>query len=35
MINAICADEAEHRDVNHVVCGLLADQQNPLYNPEE
>ena len=35
MIYAIRADEAEHRDVNHVVCGLSAGQQNPLYNPEE
>ena len=35
MIYAIRADEAEHRDVNHVVSGLRADQPNPLYNPEE
>lgn len=35
MMYAIRADEAEHRDVNHVVSGLTADQPNPLYNPEE
>mmetsp|Transcript_15845 Transcript_15845/g.24676 ORF Transcript_15845/g.24676 Transcript_15845/m.24676 type:complete len:460 (+) Transcript_15845:80-1459(+) len=35
MMYAIRADEAEHRDVNHVVSGLGPDQPNPLYNPEE
>lgn len=35
MMYAIRADEAEHRDVNHVCSGLKADQPNPLYNPEE
>ena len=35
MMYAIRADEAEHRDVNHVVSGLGPDQINPLYNPEE
>jgi len=35
MMYAIRADEAEHRDVNHVVSGLSPDQPNPLYNPEE
>jgi hypothetical protein len=35
MIYAIRADEAEHRDVNHVVSGLTPDQPNPLFNPEE
>jgi len=32
---AIRADEAEHRDVNHVVCGIKEGQVNPLYNPED
>mmetsp|Transcript_27643 Transcript_27643/g.41840 ORF Transcript_27643/g.41840 Transcript_27643/m.41840 type:complete len:121 (+) Transcript_27643:1202-1564(+) len=35
MMYAIRADEAEHRDVNHVCSGLAPDQPNPLYNPEE
>ena len=35
MIYAIRADEAEHRDVNHVVSGLKPDQPNPLYNPQD
>ena len=35
MMYAIRADEAEHRDVNHVVSGLAEDQPNPLYSPEE
>lgn len=35
MMYAIRADEAEHRDVNHVCSGLEPDQPNPLYNPEE
>ena len=35
MMYAIRADEAEHRDVNHVVSGLKPDQPNPLFNPEE
>ena len=35
MMYAIRADEAEHRDVNHVCSGLAPDQPNPLFNPEE
>ena len=35
MMYAIRADEAEHRDVNHVCSGLTPEQPNPLYNPEE
>jgi hypothetical protein len=35
MMYAIRADEAEHRDVNHVVSGLQPDQPNPLFDPEE
>jgi hypothetical protein len=35
MMYAIRADEAEHRDVNHVVSGLKEGQVNPLYNPED
>jgi hypothetical protein len=35
MMYAIRADEAEHRDVNHVVSGLEPDQPNPLYNPAD
>lgn len=35
MMYAIRADEAEHRDVNHVVSGIKEGQVNPLYNPEE
>merc|ERR1712224_154171 len=35
MMYAIRADEAEHRDVNHVCSGLKPGQSNPLYNPEE
>ena len=34
MIYAVRADEAEHRDVNHVCSGLEEGQQNPLYNPQ-
>ena len=35
MMYAIRADEAEHRDVNHVCSGLAPDQPNLLFNPEE
>ena len=34
MIKAVRADEAEHRDVNHLVCGLEEGQFNPLYDPQ-
>lgn len=34
MVYAVRADEAEHRDVNHVCSGLKDGQQNPLYNPQ-
>eukprot|EP00957_Ditylum_brightwellii_P207087 15351413-Ditylum_brightwellii.AAC.1 len=35
MMYAIRADEAEHRDVNHVCSGIREGQINPLYNPED
>ena len=35
VIYAIRADEAEHRDVNHVCCGMSEGQINPLMNPQE
>jgi len=35
MMYAIRADEAEHRDVNHVCSGMKEGQLNPLYNPQE
>lgn len=35
MIYAIRADEAEHRDVNHVCSGMREGQINPLLNPQE
>ena len=34
MIRAVRADEAEHRDVNHLVSGLREGQVNPLYDPQ-
>lgn len=34
MIKAVRADEAEHRDVNHLVSGLDEKQGNPLYDPQ-
>ena len=35
MMYAIRADEAEHRDVNHVCTGIKEGQVNPLYNPQD
>jgi hypothetical protein len=34
LIYAVRADEAEHRDVNHLVSGMKEGQVNPLYDPE-
>jgi hypothetical protein len=34
LMYAVRADEAEHRDVNHLVCGVKEGQVNPLYDPE-
>ena len=34
MMYVVRADEAEHRDVNHLFCGLKRGQCNPLYDPE-
>ena len=34
MIKAVRADEAEHRDVNHLFSGLDERQGNPLYDPQ-
>lgn len=34
MMYAVRADEAEHRDVNHLVSGVKEGQINPLYDPE-
>jgi hypothetical protein len=34
LMYAVRADEAEHRDVNHLVCGIKEGQCNPLYDPE-
>lgn len=34
LMYAVRADEAEHRDVNHLFCGLKRGQCNPLYDPE-
>ena len=34
LMYAVRADEAEHRDVNHLVCGMKEGQVNPLYDPE-
>ena len=30
----ICADKAEHRDVNHACTGLREGQINPLFDPQ-
>lgn len=36
LMYAVRADEAEHRDVNHLVSGMQeGSQTNPLYDPEE
>jgi Alternative oxidase len=34
LMYAVRADEAEHRDVNHLVCTISEGQINPRYNPE-
>jgi Alternative oxidase len=34
LMRAVRADEAEHRDVNHLVCGMKPGQTNPLYDPQ-
>lgn len=34
LVYAVRADEAEHRDVNHLVSGLKEGQHNPLYDPQ-
>ncbi len=34
LIKAVRADEAEHRDVNHLVGGMKEGQINPLYDPQ-
>jgi hypothetical protein len=34
LVRAVRADEAEHRDVNHLVCGMKEGQVNPLYDPQ-
>jgi hypothetical protein len=34
LMKAVRADEAEHRDVNHLVSGIKEGQINPLYDPE-
>jgi len=34
LMKAVRADEAEHRDVNHLVSGVKEGQINPLYDPE-
>mmetsp|Transcript_32690 Transcript_32690/g.75259 ORF Transcript_32690/g.75259 Transcript_32690/m.75259 type:complete len:268 (-) Transcript_32690:905-1708(-) len=34
LMKAVRADEAEHRDVNHLVCGMKEGQVNPLYDPQ-
>ena len=33
LMKAVRADEAEHRDVNHLMSGVKEGQINPLYNP--
>ena len=33
LVKAVRADEAEHRDVNHLMSGLKEGQVNPLYDP--
>lgn len=34
LMKAVRADEAEHRDVNHLISGIKEGQVNPLYDPE-
>lgn len=34
LMKAVRADEAEHRDVNHLISGVKEGQINPLYDPE-
>eukprot|EP00934_Nitzschia_sp_Nitz4_P007996 Nitzschia sp. Nitz4//scaffold11_size288233//140442//141975//NITZ4_000772-RA/size288233-snap-gene-0.23-mRNA-1//1//CDS//3329534068//7986//frame0 len=34
LMKAVRADEAEHRDVNHLISGVKEGQVNPLYDPE-
>ena len=34
LMYAVRADEAEHRDVNHLMSGVKEGQINPLYDPE-
>lgn len=34
LMYAVRADEAEHRDVNHLISGVKEGQINPLYDPE-
>jgi Alternative oxidase len=34
LMKAVRADEAEHRDVNHLVSGLKDGEHNPYYDPE-
>mmetsp|Transcript_29047 Transcript_29047/g.42730 ORF Transcript_29047/g.42730 Transcript_29047/m.42730 type:complete len:422 (-) Transcript_29047:155-1420(-) len=34
LVYAVRADEAEHRDVNHLVSGMKEGQINPLYDPQ-
>jgi hypothetical protein len=34
LMKAVRADEAEHRDVNHLVSGLKDGELNPYYDPE-
>lgn len=35
LMYVVRADEAEHRDVNHICTGLKEDQISPFYNPDE
>ena len=34
LMKAVRADEAEHRDVNHLMSGIREGQINPLFDPE-
>lgn len=34
LMKAVRADEAEHRDVNHLISGVKEGQVNPLYDPQ-
>jgi demethoxyubiquinone hydroxylase (CLK1/Coq7/Cat5 family) len=34
LMKAVRADEAEHRDVNHIVSGMKDGESNPFYDPE-